>query len=52
MSDYKITCCSTVDIPAELLEKLDVPYAYFHYEVNGKNYNDDFGKSMPTSELF
>ena len=52
MSDYKIICCSTVDIPVELLEKLDIPYAYFHFEVDGKHYNDDFEKSMPTKDLF
>ncbi|MBE5935832.1 MAG: DegV family protein [Lachnospiraceae bacterium] len=52
MSPYKITCCSTVDVPEELLKSLDIEYTYFHYEVDGKIYNDDFGKSMSSDELF
>lgn len=47
MSDFIITCCSTVDMPAEFFEENNVPIVHFHYTMEGKEYEDDLGKSMP-----
>ena len=52
MNDYVISCCSTVDIPESLLQELGIRYTYFHYSVDVVQYDDDFGKSMSSDELF
>jgi DegV family protein with EDD domain len=52
MSDYKITCCSTVDLPPDYFVRRDVPLAYFHYEIDGKEYADDMGKTIPIQEFY
>ena len=52
MNDYVISCCSTVDVPESLLQDLGIRYTYFHYEVDGVQYDDDFGKSMSSDVLF
>ena len=44
MSDYVITCCSTADMPASYFEEKKVPYACFHFLLDGKEYPDDLGK--------
>lgn len=46
MSEYKIFCGSTVDLPEEYLKSRDIVYIPFHFEMNGKQYDDDLGKSM------
>lgn len=52
MNDYVISCCSTVDIPEALLQEEGIRYTYFHYEVDGVQHNDDFGKTMSPEQLF
>ena len=47
MSDYVISCCSTADLTKEHFEKRNISYICFHYELNGKEYADDLGQSMP-----
>ena len=37
MSDYILSCCSTADLSAELMEARDIHYICFHYEVDGTN---------------
>lgn len=46
MPDYVLTCCSTADLPREYFEKRGLPYVCFHYNMNGKQYPDDLGKTM------
>ena len=48
MSEYVITCCSTADMPASYFEEKKVPYACFHFLLDGKEYPDDLGKSIPS----
>lgn len=43
---YIISCCSTADLTEEHFRKINVPYICFHYELDGKQYTDDLGKSM------
>ena len=52
MNDYVISCCSTVDIPEAMLQENGIRYTYFHYEVDGVQYDDDFGKTMSPEQLF
>jgi len=52
MSDYALTCCSTADMPEEYLKNRDISYVCFHYNMDGKEYPDDLGKTMPFQEFY
>ena len=52
MSDYILSCCSTADLSAELMEARDIHYICFHYEVDGTTYPDDLGQSIPFSRFY
>ena len=46
MSQFILSCCSTVDLSGEHLARRNVPYLSFHYSVDGKAYTDDLGKTL------
>lgn len=52
MSDYIISCCSTADLTKEHFEKRDINYICFHYELDGVQYPDDLGQSMPFDKFY
>ena len=52
MSDYVISCCSTADLTKEHFEKRDIQYICFHYELDGVQYPDDLGQSMPFDKFY
>ena len=52
MSDYIISCCSTADLEKEHFEKRDIHYICFHFELDGKQYRDDLGQSIPFDEFY
>ncbi len=52
MGDYIISCCSTADLTAEHFNERDIKYLCFHYELDGKPYLDDLGKTMPIEEFY
>ncbi len=52
MSDFVLSCCSTVDLSKELLEKHNIHFISLHFEVDGKPYADDFGNSISADELY
>lgn len=52
MSEYKITCCSTADMPASYFEERKIPYVCFQYRMDGVEYPDDLGKTMPFAEFY
>ncbi|MDR0445883.1 MAG: DegV family protein [Oscillospiraceae bacterium] len=52
MPDYVITCCSTADLPREYFEKRNVPLGYFKFTMNGKEYIDDLGETMPFKDFY
>ncbi len=52
MSDYIISCCSTADLEKEHFEKRDIRYICFHFELDGKQYRDDLGQSIPFAEFY
>lgn len=52
MSSYVLTCCSTADMPYEYFEKRNIPYVCFHYNLEGKEYPDDLGKTISFEEFY
>lgn len=52
MGSYVITCCSTVDLPKEYFEQNNIPYACYHYILDGEEYLDDLGQSVPYDEFY
>lgn len=52
MSKFILTCTSTVDMTLEYLEKRDIPFISFHYEIDNEEYLDDLGQSMPFEEFY
>lgn len=52
MSDFIISCCSTADLSREFLKENDIEYTCFHFNLDGKEYPDDLGVSMPISEFY
>ena len=47
MSDYILSCCSTADLTKEQFEARNISYICFHYAIDGEEYMDDLGESMP-----
>ena len=41
MASFVLSCCSTVDLTREHLERRNIPYVCFHYTVNGETHPDD-----------
>lgn len=52
MSNFVLSCCSTADLSKEHFEKRDLQYICFHYELDGKAYEDDLGESMPLKDFY
>lgn len=52
MGDYIISCCSTADLTEEHFRARNISYICFHYELDGKQYMDDLGKSMPFDQFY
>lgn len=52
MSDYILSCCSTADLSKEHFEARDINYVCFHYSLDGVNYSDDLGQSVPFEEFY
>lgn len=49
---YVLSCCSTADLTEEHFERRNICYICFHYELNGVEYADDLGKSMPFDQFY
>ncbi len=52
MADYIISASSTADISKEHFERIGVSYVCFHFMLDGKNYPDDLGQSVPFNEFY
>ena len=52
MQNYQITCCSTADVTEEFYKSRDIKYVCFHYTIDGKEYADDLGKSIPFDRFY
>ncbi|MCR5090156.1 MAG: DegV family protein [Oscillospiraceae bacterium] len=49
---YIISCCSTADLSREHFEARNIHYVCFHYALDGREYADDLGQSMPFDEFY
>ena len=49
---YVLSCCSTADLSKEHFEKRNIQYICFHYSLDGKEYADDLGQSMPFDTFY
>ena len=52
MAGYILSCCSTADLSKEHFNKRDINYICFHFFLNGKQYPDDLGTSVPFDEFY
>lgn len=49
---YILSCCSTVDLTKEHLDKINVSFACYHFILDGTEYPDDLGQTMPFEEFY
>lgn len=52
MSEYYLSCSSTADLSKERLEQRDIHYICFHFTLDGEDYFDDLGQSVPPETLY
>lgn len=52
LKNYLITCSSTADLPHSFFEEKNIPYVCYHFEIDGKQYPDDLGKSISSKEFY
>ncbi|HCT92641.1 MAG TPA: DegV family protein [Lachnospiraceae bacterium] len=52
MNTYCISCCSTVDLTPERMRARELRYVCFKFMLDGVEYPDDMGVTMPSEELF
>ena len=49
---YVISCCSTADMTEQHFKARDIHYLCFHFSLDGVNYPDDLGKSVPFEDFY
>ena len=49
---FVLSCCSAADLPAEHLERRGIHYISFRYQLGGKEYQDDLGKTISYPEFY
>jgi len=52
MHQYVLSCCSTADLSKEHFNKRDISYICFHFELDGKMYDDDLGESISFDNFY
>ncbi|MCR5716699.1 MAG: DegV family protein [Lachnospiraceae bacterium] len=52
MGDYIISCSSTADLTDAHFKARDIHYICFHFSMDGTDYFDDLGQSMPFPEFY
>ena len=52
MADYILSCCSTADLSKEHFESRNIEYICFHYTLDGKDYPDDLGQTIPFEDFY
>lgn len=52
MNKFALTCCSTADMPAAFFEEKGIPFACFHFTMDGVEYPDDLGKTIPFKDFY
>lgn len=52
MAEYVLSCCSTADLTKEHFDSRNISYICLHYFLNGKEYPDDLGQTIPFDEFY
>lgn len=52
MADYILSCESTVDLSPEHLRARNLEYIRYPFQINGKDYLDDLGQTLPYEEMY
>ena len=52
MNKYILSCCSTFDMSRKYFEQRNINFVCFHYTLNGTQYPDDLGKTMPFEKFY
>lgn len=52
MANYILSCCSTADLSHTHFAERDIPYVCFHYLLDGKDYPDDLGQTIPFDQFY
>lgn len=49
---YVLSCCSTADLTREHFLQRNISYICFHYELDGVQYPDDLGQTVPFDKFY
>lgn len=52
MNQYVLSCCSTADLSKQHFQDRGISYICFHYELDGVEYSDDLGESIPFDKFY
>lgn len=52
MENFILSCCSTADLSKEHFIQRNIHYICFHFELDGKQYLDDLGESIPFPDFY
>ncbi len=52
MYDYIISGCSVADLAASHFAERDICYTCYHYSINGVEYPDDLGQTIPFEDFY
>lgn len=52
MADFILSCCSTADLPLEFFQTRNVQLICFHFTMDGVEYADDLGQSIPFDDFY
>ena len=52
MENYVLSCCSTADLSKEHFEERNIHYICFHYQLDGVDYPDDLGQTIPFDDFY
>lgn len=52
MSDYVISCCTAADLDEEYIRSRNISYTCMKYELDGKVYPDDLGKTISYDDFY
>lgn len=52
MSNYVLCCGTTADLSAEHFKARDIHYIKYHFMLDGKDYLDDLGETVPYEEFY
>lgn len=52
MKPYVLSCCSTADLSREHFVQREISYTCYHFTLNGVQYEDDLGQSVPFDQFY